>query len=198
LLKMVVIFVTVENLIHIVPLLACVCTCRLLVEEFYANKPKLPFSASPRRVHDEYRRLRTNFNRNSQKHEMLVVQDENGQVCGYCDLDGDDIKGLAPDTPPRPYLSDLAVASARQRQGIATQLMRVAECVARDWGFDYLYLKVDQDNEKALKLYEKLGYEPAPNSNWDEKKQRLLRKPLVGRGLSFSRTDIRELSYNIT
>ena len=57
-------------------------------------------------------------------------------------------------------LSNLAIAPAFRRQGVALQLCRAAERVAKDdWGYEELYLKVERDNVSAIKLYQdKLGY----------------------------------------
>lgn len=143
---------------------------KLLVQEFYDKNKSTGFCPPSRR-------LQANFNDNDQKHIMLLVEDENGQVCGYCDLDGRENKGFE-GSKPRPYLSDLAVAAARRRRGFGTRLVRQAEAIARGaWGRDRLYLTVDQDNDSALKFYQKLGYVQA-SSGWDKNKQMLLCKYL--------------------
>lgn len=108
---------------------------------------------------------------------MLVVEDEVGKVCGYCDIDGRE-GALNSGLPPRPYLSDLAVCSKMQRQGVATKLVESCEEICRSWGHSYLYLKVDKGNRAAFELYEKLGYTML-QPDFDEKNQMLLGKPLA-------------------
>lgn len=56
------------------------------------------------------------------------------------------------------YLSNLAVACAYRRRGVAQSLLRACEEIARDWGFSELYLHVLENNLAARRLYRKLGY----------------------------------------
>lgn len=55
--------------------------------------------------------------------------------------------------------SNLAVSPAFRRQGVGAQICRVAEDVAKEWGYDYLHLKVEAENIAAAQLYQNnLGY----------------------------------------
>jgi GNAT superfamily N-acetyltransferase len=55
--------------------------------------------------------------------------------------------------------SNLSVAPAARGRGIAYQLCKRVERMARQWGYDKVYLKVESDNVPAKTLYEKkLGY----------------------------------------
>jgi GNAT superfamily N-acetyltransferase len=57
-------------------------------------------------------------------------------------------------------LSNLAVSPSARRRGIAMKLCLDAEKLAKEEGFDVLYLKVEKANEPACKLYQgKLGFE---------------------------------------
>lgn len=61
----------------------------------------------------------------------------------------------------RPLLSNLAVEPRWRRRGVATELLRESELLARRWGFDELLLLVLQGNAAARTLYETNGYETA-------------------------------------
>lgn len=53
-------------------------------------------------------------------------------------------------------LSNLVVSPNARRRGIAKQLCEEAERVAGEWGYGALYLRVEEENEAARTLYEKL------------------------------------------
>lgn len=57
------------------------------------------------------------------------------------------------------YITNLAVFEAYRGQGIASKLMLQAEENARKAGLNKMSLFVEIDNENAIKLYEKLGYQ---------------------------------------
>ena len=69
---------------------------------------------------------------------------------------------------PRRYaeIEELAVASAHQRRGIASRLMRAAHRWIRDRGINEIELIVYEFNEPAMRLYRKLGYSPAGRRLW--------------------------------
>ena len=62
----------------------------------------------------------------------------------------------------RCYISNLAVAPAFRRRGVADQLMTAAHKVAADLpraaATSHIWLEVNERNEAAVKLYTKLGY----------------------------------------
>jgi ribosomal protein S18 acetylase RimI-like enzyme len=60
--------------------------------------------------------------------------------------------------PEEVYVSDVAVAPALRRRGVAVALLRHAEYVAQGWGKKALVLDVTARNEGAIRLYERLGY----------------------------------------
>jgi ribosomal protein S18 acetylase RimI-like enzyme len=105
------------------------------------------------------------------RHIMLVATPitDPSVIVGFVDLD------VRPATrridPPRPYLSDLAVHPKYRRCGIASQLIHVCEMTVRYQrnGFGTptdkssprleLYICVQQDNQIAMQMYQKLQYE---------------------------------------
>ena len=56
------------------------------------------------------------------------------------------------------YISNLAVCSDLRRQGIAFKLLKACESVAREWGYQDIFLHVMENNHKARRLYSKAGY----------------------------------------
>ena len=103
---------------------------------------------------------------------LLTAELEGGQVVGRCGLE---VRALteagltATDWPynenagatpqPRALLRELVVDEAYRRQGLGRQLCVECENIVRSWGKDELMLFVDERNEKAISLYEQLGYE---------------------------------------
>jgi RimJ/RimL family protein N-acetyltransferase len=58
-----------------------------------------------------------------------------------------------------PVMSNLAVSRKYRRKGLAEDLVRATENIARKvGGYDTCYLYVEKRNAPALKLYKKLGY----------------------------------------
>ena len=55
------------------------------------------------------------------------------------------------------YIYDLAVAHEHRRKGIATELIRRLQSVAREKGAYVIFVQADPDDMPAIKLYESLG-----------------------------------------
>ena len=56
-------------------------------------------------------------------------------------------------------MSNLAISRKYRRKGLAEELVKATENVARkEWGYDECYLYVEKRNTPAVKLYKKLGY----------------------------------------
>jgi ribosomal protein S18 acetylase RimI-like enzyme len=86
---------------------------------------------------------------------------------------------------PYPYLSNLAVRSSSRRQGVAKKLLDTCETIARDRGFQDLYLHVMEDNHQARQLYANAGYQAKqPDSFWHCWGLRYPRKLLLHKWLS--------------
>jgi ribosomal-protein-alanine N-acetyltransferase len=58
------------------------------------------------------------------------------------------------------HIGNVAVAPAAQRRGVATGLLRNALSVAAARGIAYATLEVRVSNERAVRLYEWLGFRP--------------------------------------
>jgi ribosomal protein S18 acetylase RimI-like enzyme len=56
------------------------------------------------------------------------------------------------------YIEAIAVSDEARGMGIGTQLLKVAEGVVRDSGFQGLQLRVIQENFRARLLYEREGF----------------------------------------
>ncbi|GAB4302959.1 MAG: N-acetyltransferase [Oscillatoriaceae cyanobacterium] len=105
-------------------------------------------------------------------------------VVGTVEIGVRSLELWTPGASPQIYVSNLAVAPAYRRQGVASQLLIACEAIARQWGAHDLYLHVLQDNRSARRLYFNLGYrlhrvEPSLIS-WvlRRPKRLLLRKPI--------------------
>nr|WP_238718441.1 N-acetyltransferase [Petrachloros mirabilis] len=87
-----------------------------------------------------------------------AVQESSASVVGIVEVA---VRPLSAWPTPKgavPYVSNLAVAPAYRRQGIAFQLLMHCEQSVKDWGFDELYLYAMADNRAAQRLYTKIGY----------------------------------------
>lgn len=68
---------------------------------------------------------------------------------------------LPADPGARPYLSNLCVAPGARGRRYGQKLVQVCEfIVQKEWGFNELYLHVDEKNDVAWNLYEQLNYRP--------------------------------------
>ena len=101
------------------------------------------------------------------------------KIVGFVDIDARESR-LQTSTPT-PYISDLIVAKPYRNLGIGMRLMKECELLCQirksrhskyshDWmRYDYLYLKVNNKNHKAIDLYKnKLGYELCPPREFQE------------------------------
>lgn len=110
-----------------------------------------------------YEDLRTRLRSNSTYYICLVAIDPDGPV-DYSPIVGTvemtlKIPSLGQEISTRClYLSNLAVSPLYRRQGIALKLLHRCEDIAREWGFNDLYLHVLENNQPAKRLYFDRGY----------------------------------------
>lgn len=56
-------------------------------------------------------------------------------------------------------LSNLVIKQENRKQGIAKQLILYGfDLIKNEWKYDYIFLQVEENNRKAIKLYKKLGF----------------------------------------
>ena len=77
----------------------------------------------------------------------ITVADMNGEAVGWC--------GRA---RGRPYIPFLFVSPGLQGQGIGSQLLRRVEAMYELEGFGYVQLETPADHVRAVKFYERNGY----------------------------------------
>lgn len=82
-------------------------------------------------------------------HAMFLVVEEKGEILGYCGLlivldEGD--------------ITNVAVKRNRQNEGIGKFLMESLIRLATDLGVTTIHLEVRAGNEKAIRLYERVGF----------------------------------------
>lgn len=106
-------------------------------------------------------------------HEMWVAcQTDTGQVIAFCEVDNrpppipktttttTTTTSSSDDIVVRPYMCNLAVHVDWRNQGLAQELIRQCESSVELWQDQHvLYLKVKEQNQPAVNLYTKLGYE---------------------------------------
>ena len=92
--------------------------------------------------------------------QWLYVYEEDGNVLGYAM-----IKVIIKEDSPYRYeskyleVSELGVTEGTRSRGIGTKLMQKVSDVAKDLGVDMVELNMWEFNDKALKFYEKCGFE---------------------------------------
>ena len=125
---------------------------------------------------------RVGFEGDDRECRLVVAEDaRSGRICGCLDLavhlyDRDQERfyltiDQMPETPGgplgpfernrwawKPYLASVAVRSADRRRGVARRLVSEAELVAKQWGYNELFLEVAQSNDAALGFYRRTGY----------------------------------------
>jgi ribosomal-protein-alanine N-acetyltransferase len=86
--------------------------------------------------------------------DHLLVAEEDGTLCGYV---------LAmPPNEGRSWIFSLGVAPAKRRQGLGRQLMVETLMRLRAEGTHTVLLWVEPGNDRAITLYESLGFVPDP------------------------------------
>jgi len=68
--------------------------------------------------------------------------------------------------PKTGYIFAVVTDSANRNRGIASHILEETHRATRDKGRPWVALDVEPDNETALRLYRKLGFEERARSNW--------------------------------
>jgi ribosomal protein S18 acetylase RimI-like enzyme len=89
---------------------------------------------------------------------VCVACDARNQVVGFATLTEGTIEDCVRSAPAPIELQRLYVDSAAHGQGVGGALMKHAEDIAKDRGFQTCWLGVWEENHKAQKMYERLGY----------------------------------------
>ena len=91
----------------------------------------------------------------------VLVAFEDGRVLGFALLDEDETPPYAMFVPYKfASLIDLAVDAAHRSRGIGTALLDAAEAWAAARGLAYVELSALPENDRAVQLYERVGFEP--------------------------------------
>ena len=86
-----------------------------------------------------------------------------------------------------PLMSNLAISKQYRRRGLAEELVKATESIARkEWGYKECYLYVERRNVPAIKLYKKVGYNPL----WEDESATTLLPSVDGRGVVNGKTTI--------
>ena len=86
-----------------------------------------------------------------------------------------------------PLMSNLAISKQYRRRGLAEELVKATESIARkEWGYNECYLYVEKRNIPAIKLYKKMGYKPL----WEDESATTLLPSVDGRGVVNGKTTI--------
>lgn len=90
------------------------------------------------------------------------IAEADGTLVGFIATDVDEAPDVF-DRPDRLLVGDFYVHEKRRGEGLASELMERAADRAREAGISELTLDVDVDNERAIRFYEKLGFETVRN-----------------------------------
>jgi GNAT superfamily N-acetyltransferase len=100
--------------------------------------------------------------------DFCIAETENGIVLGAVDISDKEMKSAAHNITEGLYLSSMVVDPAYRRLGIASELLQAAENQAVARGAACMWLFVQKDNDAAMALYERHGYEKQPFTHCNE------------------------------
>uniref|UniRef100_A0A6U3U1B8 N-acetyltransferase domain-containing protein n=2 Tax=Ditylum brightwellii TaxID=49249 RepID=A0A6U3U1B8_9STRA len=109
------------------------------------------------------RRYGPKMSKADRRAELLLCRSSSGDFLGCAGIEVDLISKAdgSQERFPAPLMSNLAVNRNFRRRGVAEDLVKAAEELARrEWGYNECYLYVEKQNVPAVKLYRKLGYRP--------------------------------------
>jgi len=132
---------------------------------------------------------RSSSNKNDSRSELVLCLDGKGECIGCAGVEVDKIKKMDgyDGSLTAPLMSNLAISRSYRRKGLAEDLVRATETIARkEWGYDECYLYVEKRNVPAVKLYAKLGYKV----QWEDDGATTLLPTKDGRGVANGKTTI--------
>jgi GNAT superfamily N-acetyltransferase len=100
------------------------------------------------------------LDRQSNKHGVLLTAWRDGLVIGdvYLWLGPAEEPEIREHLPRTPLITHLEIHPEHQRMGVGTMLIRAAEKLLVERGYDKVALAVELNNRVAAKLYDQLGY----------------------------------------
>jgi len=102
--------------------------------------------------------LESSFPNPSEAHKMIVAcRNTDGKVLALAEVDGR--PSDKPDAPPRPYMCNVAVDRVFRKMGVASKLIEACEEEVLKWGRTEIFLRVRENNNAAINMYKKLGYD---------------------------------------
>ena len=107
----------------------------------------------------ELDRLKENYTKDTEVHQVIVAKNFDDEVIGYVDIDR---RNIFNKRFPTPYISDLVVQPLWRKKGVAKSLLNYCTDVVCkvEWQETHVHLLVETDNIKALNLYNKLEFIP--------------------------------------
>jgi ribosomal protein S18 acetylase RimI-like enzyme len=136
-----------------VVLLEILATIRPAVAE---DLPKLEWFGEYAHFRKLYARIYRDYMAGRQ---FMLVAEVNDFPVGQVFINLESGLGLMADEP-HGYLYALRVMKPFRRQGLGTALVRAAERHLRDSNYRRVTIAVAKDNDAAMRLYRRLGYEP--------------------------------------
>ncbi|KAK6785790.1 hypothetical protein RDI58_014315 [Solanum bulbocastanum] len=99
----------------------------------------------------------------------------------------DDVLQYLPGGTEYIYISGIAVLNKFRRQKVATALLKACDVLARYWGFEYLVLRVNEEDFGARRLYTNAGYKVVSGdatwkTKWIGRRRRVLMIKQVSHG----------------
>lgn len=107
----------------------------------------------------ELDRLKENYTKDENLHQIIVAKSSDDEIIGYIDIDR---RNIFNKRFPTPYVSDLVVQPSWRNKGVASSLLEYCTDVVCkvEWTEPHLHLLVETNNRKALNLYSRLQFIP--------------------------------------
>ncbi|GIP64596.1 GNAT family N-acetyltransferase [Virgibacillus pantothenticus] len=139
----------------------------MIIRNYKSEDKEFLVSLSSRFTEFDFLRFREPLQMEKKQEEMaleaisknfsnIFIAETNGEYLGYIEMRGivDYFTG-----EKQGYLSAIAVTKKYEGNGVGKKLMKKAEEWTNDKGYKELVLQLFNGNERAMKFYEKLGFE---------------------------------------